>query len=89
MLDEEDMLVLNKPFMSATPIPDEIVDFDQGVVMESDHPRLSHSSVFSDCESVSYDLPFSSPPPIAISSTFDPINSPHFVFVLIALVIPK
>ena len=76
--NEEDMLVLNKPFMSAAPIPDEIVDFDQGVAMESDHPRL-HSSVFSDCESVSYDLPFSSPPPTATSSTFDPINSPHFV----------
>ena len=88
MFDEEDMLVLNKPFMSATPIPDEIVDFNQEVAMENDHSRL-HSSVFSDCESVSYNLPLSSPPPTAISSTFDPINLFHFEFVLIALVIPK
>ncbi len=77
----DNMLISNcKPFslIGATPIPEEVTDFDQGVAMESDHnPR--HGPFYTECE-VSFDLPFSSPPPTALNLTpFDaPMNSPQY-----------
>ncbi len=75
--EAEEMLFSNKPYASATPIPEEILDFDQGVAMESDH-QPQYSSVFSDCD-VSFDLPFSSPPPTTTASPLDTMDSSNFI----------
>ena len=75
--DAEEMLISSKPCTSITPIPEEILDFDQGVAMESDHHQR-YSSVFADSD-VSFDLPFSSPPPTTSMSSLEPLDSPHFI----------
>lgn len=76
-IDEEMLMGSEASYMTAAPMPqslEEILELDQGVAMENGHPHLHNC--FPDHESVSCDLPFTSPLP-STTSSFDSLCSPQ------------